>query len=145
MGFTIYYRSTRAVSQEEAEVIGRAARDACRGRTWLNCEPVHFFSGSEDGCLFGGSKPNFRPHPDDVASAARRELPHGGVRDMLEVLCRLSREHDLDWEISHDHSGGPVGLIRAGECDRDVLAQVEAFADVAEYLGSLSEEEFGGP
>jgi hypothetical protein len=145
MGFTIYYRSTRPVSPAEAAAIERAAANACRGRTWLHCEPVHFFSGNEGGHLLGGSKPNFRPHPDDAASAARRGLPDGSARDMLDVLCRLSRDHGIDWEISHDHSDGPVGFIRAEECDGDVLVQVEAFADLADYLGELSEEEFGGP
>lgn len=143
MGFAIYYRSTRTVSPTEATAISQAAEDACRGLAWLKCEPVHFSYGA-DGHLFGGSKPNFHPDPDDVASAAREGLPHGDVRDMLDVLCRLSGDHGFDWEISHDHSSGPIGLIRGGECDGDVLSQIEAFADVADYLGSLSEEEFGG-
>lgn len=144
MGFTINYRSTRPVTPAEAAAVRAAARDACRDRTWLSCEPVRFFSDSEDGHLHGSSKPNFRPHPDDVASAAREGLPDGTARDMLDLLCRLSRDHGIDWEISHDHSDGPIGVIRDGECDGDVLGQVEAFADLADYLGSLSEEEFGG-
>src|SRR5262249_32363811 len=135
---------TRPVSSAEAAAICGAASDACRGRTWLSCEPVHFFSGSEDGHLVGSSKPNFHPHPDDRASAAREGLPDGSARDMLDILCRMSRDFGIDWEISHDSSDGPIGLVRAGECDGDVLAQVEAFADLAEELGSLSDEEFFG-
>lgn len=46
-------------------------------------------------------------------------------------------------EIRHDHSEGPIGLIRAGECDGDALIQVELLADLADELGSLSDEEFG--
>ncbi len=144
MGFSINYRSTRPVSQAETAAIRAAARDACQGRTWLSCEPVVFFTDSEDGRLLGSSKPNFRPHPDDVASAARAGLPDGTASDMLDVLCRLSRDHGIDWEISHDHSDGPVGVIRAGVCDGEVLSQVEVFANLADYLGNLSEEEFGG-
>jgi hypothetical protein len=145
MGFTINYRSTQPVSPAAATAVRRAARDACRGRTWLSCEPVHFFSRSDDGHLSGCSKPNFRPHPHDVASANGEGLPDGTARDLLDVLCHLSREHGIAWEISHDHSGGPVGLIRDGQCDGDVLSRLEAFADLADYLGNLSEEEFGGP
>src|SRR6185437_16335941 len=107
MGFTINYRSVRPVSPAEATAIRRAASDACRGRTWLSCEPVHFYAASDDGHLCGSSKPNFRPHPDDKASASREGLPDGTARDMLDVLCRLSKDHGIDWEISHDHSGGP--------------------------------------
>jgi hypothetical protein len=147
MGFTVYYRSTRPVPPAEADAVPRAAGAAGAGRTWLGCEPVHFFSGDDGGHLLGGSKPNFSPHPDDAAAAARTGLPNGTARDLLDVLARLSRDHGIDWEISHDHSGGPIGLVRAGVCDPDVLAQVEAFADLgdilAEELGDFADEEIG--
>jgi hypothetical protein len=112
----------------------------------LSCEPVHFFTGGDDGHLLGGSKPNFQPHPDDVASAAREGLPDGSARDMLDVLSRLSRDHGVDWEIRHDHSDGPIGYIRSGTCDDNVLSQVEAFADLADILADeldgLTDEDF---
>src|SRR5947199_172826 len=98
MGFTIYYRSTRPVAKAEADAIHQAAREANVGRTWLGCEPVHFFPGVEAGHLLGGSKPNFEPHPDDAAASAGEGLPDGTVRDVLDVLCRLSRDHAIDWE-----------------------------------------------
>src|SRR5687768_15192916 len=103
MGFSVYYRSTRPVAPSEADAIREAARAACVGRTWLSCEPVHFFPDPDDGHLLGGSKPNFFPHPDDTAAAGRAALPDGSVRDVLDVLCRLSRDHGVDWTLSHDH------------------------------------------
>lgn len=121
-----------------------AVLEASRGRTWLSCEPV-YFSRLEDGRLWGGSKPNLRPDPDDVASAQSEGLPDGSAQDMLEVLCRVSRDFGVDWEISHDGSDGPIGFIRGGECDGDVAGQIEAFADLAEALGELTDEEFFGP
>ena len=146
MGFSISYRTTRPVSPAEAAATGRTAEDACRGRTWLSCEPVGFFTHEEDGHLVGSSKPNFHPHPDDVTSAVREGLPDGTARDMLDVLCRLSREHGIDWEISHDYSDGPIGSVRGGVCDDRVLSQIEAFADLgdilAEELGDLDNEDF---
>ena|SRR2546422_1760043 len=142
MGFSINYRSTRPISSAEAESIARAAASANEGRTWLSCEPVHFILG-DDGHLLGFSKPNFQPHPDDAASAAREGLPDGTARDMLDVLCRLSRDHGVDWEISHDHSDGPIGFIRRGVCDQPVLDQVEAFADLGDILGDLGAEALG--
>jgi hypothetical protein len=138
MGFSVYYRSTHPVSPAKAAAIERAAQALCQGRTWLGCEPVGFFAGQADGHLFGRSKPNFQPHPDDAASAARSGLPDGTTRDLLDVLCRLSRKHRIDWEVSHDYSDGPVGYIRGGVCDDAVWAQIEALADLGDVLGDLT-------
>jgi len=140
MGFSVHYRSTRPVRPAKRDAIKRAADSLCGGRTWLGCEPVGFFSGQADGHLFGSSKPNFQPHPDDVASAAREGLPNGTTRDLLDVLCQLSRDHGVDWEISHDHSDGPVGYIQGGVCNGEVEAQMEAFADLGGVLADLMAE-----
>jgi hypothetical protein len=139
MGFSIYYRSTRPVSPEEAVAIPRAAEQATTGRTWLSCEPVHFLEGeSEDGGqLFGGSKPNFSPHPDDAASAASEGLPDGDIQDLFDVLCQLSRDHNIDWEIGHDHEPGPIGYIRDGVCDPRLRGLPEALADLARLIGEF--------
>ncbi len=143
MGFGVYYRSTRPVSPDVAAVVQKAADQASAGRTWLSCEPVHFFEeGPEDGGqLLGGSKPNFSPHPDDAASAAREGLPDGDVRDLFDVLCRLSREHQIDWEISHDHVPGPVGYIRDGVCDPSLSGLPEALADLAGLIDEFEHSE----
>ena len=134
MGFTVYYRSTDAVDQPKADVIGRAAAELCKGRSWLHCEPVHFYARPNDGHLFGGSKPNFSPHHADAESAGHSGLPDGTTRDMLGVLAQLSRDQGVDWEISHDHSEGPVGFIRGGVWDEAVLTHIEAFSDLADGL-----------
>jgi hypothetical protein len=143
MGFTLYYRSTRPVTEAKANAIRQAARAASAGRTWLGCEPPRFFGDLADGHLLGGSKPNFQPHPDDTAAAARSGLPNGTPRDLIEVLCQLSREHGVDWVFSHDHDPGPIGFIRAGVCDGRVLDQVEAFTELADVLDELGDEGFG--
>jgi len=144
MGFAVYYRSTRPVAPTESEAIREAASAANEGRTWLSCEPVHFFP-DDDRHLMGGSKPNFVPHPDDAAAAAREVLPDGTTRDLLDILCQLSRDHRIDWKISHDYSERPIGYIRGGVCDGDVLAQLEAFADLGDLLGDLVADSGGGP
>lgn len=131
MGFKIYYRSTQRVSIAHANAIRKAAEELSEGRTWLSCEPVGFYADRQDGRLAGGSKPNFLPHPDDVAAAASESLPDGTLRDVIEVLCQLSRDHGVDWQFSHDYDPGPIGFIRDGVCDADVLVQAEAFADLA--------------
>lgn len=129
MGFTIYYRSTEAVEPDRADAIRSAADDVNRDRTWLSCEGVDFFDDDdEDGRLFGGSKPNFQPHPADAAAAAAEGLPDGTVRDLIDALCELSRAHNVDWEFSHDEDPGPIGFIRNGVADAALIGQINALA-----------------
>ena len=130
MGFAIYYTSARSVTPEQAEAIRAAADKASDGRSWLSCEPLHFFPDLEDGKLFGGSKPNFRPHPDDKRAAESSGLPDGKPTDLLDILARISREHEIDWELMHDY--GPVGSICSGIVDPQALAQIEAIAELGE-------------
>jgi len=140
MSITICYTSTRALTPDQADAVREGAATANRGRSWLSSEPVHFFAGLEDGKLAGASKPNFIPSSDDAKSAASSGLPDGTPRDLLEILSRLSREHGVDWEVSHDF--GAAGFIRAGVPDPELLDQIDAFADLGDALGELEGEEF---
>jgi hypothetical protein len=142
MGFRIHYRTTKPVNAEQADAIRGSAESLVHGRTWLSCEPVGFYSELEDGRLAGGSKPNFMPHPDDVASAERENLPDGTLLDVLDILCALSKEHGVDWEFSHDFDPGPVGFIRDGVCDLRLKQQLNAIAELADDLqGELDIDE----
>ncbi len=134
MAFTIYYRSTRALSRQRSSAIRRAAHAVNQGRTWLSCEPISFFQEQQDRRLFGGSKPNFQPNPDHVAAAATAGLPDGTVRDLIEGLCQLSRKHAVDWEFSHDYDPGPIGFIRDGVADERLLGQIEGFAEIGDLV-----------
>jgi hypothetical protein len=145
VGFTIYYRTTHRLTFAGANVIRKAAASLSKGRTWLRCEPVGFFPGQEDGYLLGRSKPNFLPHPDDAAAAARETLPEGTVRDLIDMLCELSRGLGVDWELRHDHDPGPIGFIRGGVCDARLLEQVEVLADLGRILGDLTAESEAAP
>lgn len=135
MGFAFYYRSTRPVTPTEAANLQRAADELTRGHTWLSCEPLILSASEEDGHLEGGSKPNFQPHPDDAVAAAREGLPDGTILDLINILRQLSESHDIDWEISHDYSEGPIGVVRNGVCDSAALTQAEGFASAIELLG----------
>lgn len=142
MGFTVQYRSTRPVTSAEADAIRRDADAASDGRAWLYCEPVHLEDVEDDGTLIGFSKPNFRPHPDDAASAARSGLPAGTCRDMLDILCQLSRDHGIDWALGHDYDPD-IGSIRGGVCDPSVLNQIEGFDELADILGEFDPDADG--
>jgi hypothetical protein len=139
MGFSVYYRSTRPVSPKEAAAIREAADRETAGRSWLSCEPAHFFANEpgDEGRLFGASKPNFTPHPDDAASAARSGLPDGDVPALLEILAGLSRDHGVDWEIGHDAEPEPVGFIRGGTLDPRLEGLAETLADVTRAIAAF--------
>jgi len=136
MGISIYYRTLRAVSDEERTTIEAAATSANAGKEWLNCEPVHFFPG-EGGYLRGGSKLNLTPHDEDVATAAESGLPVGDMPSLIQVLSQLSRDHHFDWEVVFDQ-GPPIGFIRNGHCDQEVLRAAEQVSEAARMLASLS-------
>ncbi len=133
MGFSIGYQLTEPVTTETQVAILDVARSLTKGRSWLSCEPplLRLYYG----VLSGSSKPNFMPHPRDIASAESSGLPDGTLNDLLEILCQLSQRFHVDWEISHDYSDGPLGYIRRGEIDETVWAQCEAFSDLAGDLG----------
>lgn len=142
MGFSLYYRTVQRVSAEKAVSIQRAAAAANERRSWLSCEPVQFNPIHIAGHLEGGSKHNFSPSAEDAAAARREELPDGTARDLIDILCTLSREHGVDWEIRHDAVPGPIGIIRRGIGSAKLLEQVDALADVTLMLGSI-EDDYG--
>jgi hypothetical protein len=50
------------------------------------------------------------------------------------VLCRLSRDHGIDWALSHDPD---ISQIRAGVCDENTLAQIEALDELGDILSEF--------
>jgi hypothetical protein len=145
MGFSITYRTTREVAAAEEAQIRAAADKLTDGYTWLSCEPVTFYRELDEGRLAGFCKPNFMPHPDDIASALREGLPDGTVNEMLDVLCELSRRFRIDFELEHDESNGVAGYIRQGECEEDLRGLISAFGSLAEFsldhaLGEMGHE-----
>jgi hypothetical protein len=133
MGISVAYQTTEQISPALQREMIEAANELSRGRSWLGCEGPYLMN--ENGTLAGSSKPNFLPHADDVASAKSEGLPDGTLNDLLGVLCELSRRFDVTWEISHDHSDGPLGYIRNGICDDEVKTQCDAFSELADELG----------
>ena len=138
MGFTVYYRSTCPVTEAKAKQIQQAVSIANQGRSWLSCEPIDFFPDQRDGHLFGGSKPTFEPAPVDVASAEQEGLPNGGIDDLLEILCMISRDHGVDWEFSHDYDPGPIGFIRGGIADDRLMVLIETLAETCDMVGDFA-------
>ena len=135
MGFAVGYITTETLTPDQQSAIQQSLSTLTTGRTWLSCEPP--LLTNVDGQLRGSSKPNFSPHPDDVASAESENLPDGTLNDLLDALCAVSKDHKIDWEISHDHSGGPIGYIRQGTCDETVREQCASFSEIGDIIGDL--------
>jgi hypothetical protein len=138
LGFSVSYRSTKPIEPSKAARIRAAIDKAVHGRTWLTSEPA-WVTQQDDGHLIGASKPNFQPHPDDVAAAKIEDGPDGTIADVVQILCDVSQAEGIDWELRHDHSDGPIGFIRNGIADAHVLIEIESIADVCQVLGDLED------
>ena len=78
--------------------------------------------------------------PDDVAAVASEGLPDGTVQDLLDALCQISREYNVDWEFSHDHDPGPIGFIRHGVADDRLIRQIDEFRGLGDAIGEIMGE-----
>ncbi|MCO6047673.1 hypothetical protein NG895_27535 [Aeoliella sp. ICT_H6.2] len=143
MGFTIYYRSAEVVDEATTTAVKQRASSLSANRSWLSCEPLSFWA-TDDDHLEGGSKPNFMPDADPVAVAESEGMADGTAVDLLDVLCQLSQEFGITWEMSHDGEEGTVGYIRDGVCDAEVKLRVETFAQMSgnmeDFLGGLMDD-----
>ena len=88
--------------------------------------------------LFGASKLNLMPDPDEKAEAEANYNPEkNDLEFLLDKLAEISARFSIDWAIQIE--GSPVGSIDNGVCDPAVRDAVEAMADVAGELGDLGE------
>ena len=143
MGFAIYYRSLEVVGPKQRVALDAACEELCRGFGWLSCEPVHF-DRVDDSHLTGSSKPVFAPAAVELSADGEEELSDGTIQDVLAMLCQLSRDHGVDWEISHDCSDGPVGCIRDGQADADVVEQITGLGAVGDVFRELDQGDASG-
>ncbi len=140
MGFSIQYRSTDTMHPARAYEIKQHAEQLIKQYTWLSCEPV-LLEQNSDGVLAGNSKPNFFPAELDPESASLEGLPDGTIVTLAEVLCVLSRDHGVNWEIGHDYEPEPIGWIQEGVADADLIDQLETFGSIGDLLDDLASEE----
>ncbi|HZU37821.1 MAG TPA: hypothetical protein VFA18_18010 [Gemmataceae bacterium] len=133
MGVSLYYTSLEPVPLPVAEAILAELRQSAGSQPWLLCEPPDFFPQEEDGKLRGGSKLNLHPWADEMEEAAAIPAERNDLEQLARLLCDWSGRHGITWELSVD--GERLGRIVDGVCQGDVLGMLEAFADVAQYLG----------
>jgi hypothetical protein len=132
VGFCIHYRSTRAVTAAEAEAIDQAAALKSDDDNWgVGCEPIMFHECLDadlnggpypEGHLSGSSKISFEPEKLVIPG---EETRIGTMHDLIDALCQISRDHQVDWEIEHEYHEGPVGYIRSGLAEDKLVAEID--------------------
>ncbi len=139
MGFSIHYRSTEMMHPARAYDIKQHANELIGGYAWHSCEPVELDQRS-DGFLSGRSKPNFFPAECANHPAGADGLPDGTVLTLAEVLCALSREHRVDWDIGHDYEPEPIGRICDGIADDGLIEQLETVGSIGDLLDDMLDD-----
>lgn len=138
MGVSIDYYTKSTVAAESVKAIVAAANEP-NNQPWLLCEPIHFVDmpGFENQ-LFGASKLNLMPDPDEKAEAeANYHSDKNDLEFLLDKLAEISERFSIDWAIQIE--GSPIGSIENGVCEPDVREAVEAMADIAGQLGDLGD------
>jgi hypothetical protein len=128
MDHTILYRSLATVDHQTRGDIEAAAREY---------GAVEFAPGSGVGYLEGGGKPNIGTDPDLATAAAKAKCPDGNVAYLLEILCRLSAEFTVDWELTGDDEQGSLGFIRNGNADEELTQAIRSLLGRSENIGPL--------
>ncbi len=133
MGFSIRYCSTETMHPAQAYAIKQHCEQLIGGFLWHSCEPV-VLQQQSDGYLTGHSKPNFYPAELDTDTARLDGIPDGTVLTLAEVLCVLSRDHGVDWEIGHDYEPEPIGRISDGVANEDLMEQLATVGSMGDLL-----------
>ena len=133
MGFSIHYRSTESMHPAQAFEIKQHAARLASGYTWFSCEPV-VLEQTSDGRMFGRSEPTFYPVETEADAIHTNGVPDGTVLVLAEILCELSRQHGIDWDIGHSYEPVPFGKIRDGSPDGDLLEQLETLGSIGNLL-----------
>jgi hypothetical protein len=131
VGFCIDYCSTRAVTAAEAEAIDEAANLLC-DEDGVGCEPIYFFECLQaslgelpypEGHLSGSSKMSFNTPEEDAIPGVETHIVT--VHDLVDTLCQISRDHQVDWEVGHSGLEGPAGYIRSGVAEDKLVTEID--------------------
>jgi hypothetical protein len=129
MGHTLTYRSCAPVGPDREAAVRQAVDAFNRGRPWV----LALSRDPQDGHLTCTTEPS--GGPDGRPSGERPPWPGPyEAKCLLDALCGISRDCEVDWEIRATYSRRPVGVIRGGECRADPEAHAEAVRDMGERL-----------
>lgn len=118
MGFDVSYSTTERISPSLQREIIEEAKGLYTQHSWVHVMgPV---LNDDGGYLTGSSRLSPQCDEDDAADARLGAAPDGTLTALLDSLCKLSAQFDIEFEIEHDHSEGSVGVIRHGKADEAV-------------------------
>jgi hypothetical protein len=140
MGLSIHYRSVDAMHPARAYEIKKHAAELNALYAWVGSDEVGL-DQSTDGILAGSSATSFVIDAEGAdQDLVANEQSAGDIATLIDVLCELSRCHDVDWEIEHDYEPDVVGCIRGGVADVRVLEELETIRAIGEMLGNFDED-----
>ena len=141
MGLSIRYRSVLPMHPARAFEIKKYAAELNEMYAWIGCDQV-VVNQSTDGLLGGASTTSFIIDAEFVEEMeSSNEESAGDIATLIDVLCELSRAHDVDWEIEHDYEPDVIGCIRNGIADIQVLEELETIRTIGEMLGDFDDDE----
>ena len=139
MGLSIHYRSIQPMHPAAAFEIKKQASELNDLYAWNGCEEV-VLEQRTDGILAGSSVTSFVVDAEFLAADASLDSA-GDIARLIDVLCELSRCHEVDWEIEHDYEPEVVGCIREGIADIELIEELETIQTIGEMLGDFDEHE----
>lgn len=101
---------------------------------WDGCESVQL-EQTTNGLLGGSSTTMFAADPD--FDMGINDETASDIAALIDVLCELSREFEVDWQIEHDYEEDVVGCIREGIADVEVIEELETICAIGEMLGDF--------
>lgn len=130
MGYTLTYRTCQPLSPEQEAAVGLAADAFNQGRTWVltvrrDDRDGHLTCAMELKDGSGGLPPG---------EQTPRWPGYYEAKSLLDGLCGISRDCQVDWEIHDPYGLRPIGVIRGGVCHADPEAQAEAVRNMGEVL-----------
>ena len=128
MAYTVSYRSCLPVRPEQEAAVRKAVDAFNQGRVWV----LSISRNEIDGCLVCLMKST--EQSDGKTGGARHWPGAYEVKCLLDGLCGISRDCQVDWEIRDTYCLRPLGIIRNGECHADPEAQAEAARNMGEVL-----------
>lgn len=138
MGFCIQYRSTESMHPATAYAVEQSADHWNSQFAWSLCEPV-ILKQRTDGRLVGQSDVRFECAAELVADD--HSLPEAILMTLIEVLCRLSFEHAVDWEVNDGEQTGLTGQIREGVADESLVEQIETLDGIGDLFEVIDEQD----
>jgi hypothetical protein len=130
MAYTLTYRTCQAFSSEQEANLRRALDAFNQKRTWVLS--IHRDDG--DGHLACVMKCVAASGGEPVGEKMPQWPGAYEVQCLLDGLCGISRDCQVDWEIHDPYGLRPVGFIRKGQCHADPAAQTEALQNMQAVL-----------